>query len=973
MCAVGNRMRTGRTRRWWIGAGVLLLVAMLAAAVPTIAVGAQDGPKEPADPAETPPSIVLAPLGDFEVLALGSRLPGPDAPDERNLDDPSQTPVSFGPPGCGSWGGSIDITITNNSSTERTFGVSIGSRHHRSFLLAVGETKLIPATGIPSGTHRSHVYEFINNYGRPFHTEHDLTFACGEAGGSISGTITDWLGVPLDGTTACVFQDGSDWNQCENSSADGQYVIPDIEPGLYHVSFANGQDRLECWRDAAGCVNRTLLQVDLGQNRTGVDASLAPVTAFCNSRQVTVDIRYGDLPTERPDVIRGTNAADTIDGLGGADIVCALGGDDTVYAGAGNDLVYGGDGDDALWGGPGNDQLYGGNGMDLLLGADGVDRLFGQEGEDELRGGIDNDYLYGGNDGDELHGNAGVDRLFGQAGNDELFGGGGGDFLYGAVGRDDLWGGTGNDFLYGHSDRDFLYGEDGNDILWGLSGADTMFGDDGDDVLFGATGEDILFGGDGDDDIYGQGHDDRIVGGDGDDLGNGGAGDDTCEQTESRVSCSDRDVDLCFTESVDSQLASDTYTAALRASNNSVSIAHMLAGCNNVPADGIYTGGPAIFAGIHDMISEAQQEVIIQMFEFELGSNGATLMGQGIADALSALPPGDTLSVRVITRSSFSAADLLSQAGWSSIDMTRVDFRLVIHSAFINGAMHDKVVIVDGKSTVVGGANPQFKQDGPGAWYDLAVRVDGPIVLAALENFEFAWEQENFAERCGLSAPACFSESIDSAEQPWSAFSAQPSGDLVSVALSRVNDHGVPGLADTNNPQDRAWMAALDNAVAGSTISVMSPNINDNNFVNRVIDATDRGVTVQILSALGFNEFLSGLPTQGGSNCSIAEKIINDADPTHIDIRWHSLDGVTPISGNGDNASHAKFMGIDDASGTGIFSIIGSGNQDTQSWDSSDEFNLLLDGPAITDRLMAEAFNPVWATGVAATTNDCSL
>jgi uncharacterized delta-60 repeat protein len=106
--------------------------------------------------------------------------------------------------------------------------------------------------------------------------------------------------------------------------------------------------------------------------------------ARCGGKEVTVDLRRGDLPTQGDDVIRGTAEQDTIDGLGGSDIICGLAGDDTLSGGAGTDTLIGGTGGDRLRGGPGDDQLRGGRGGDALNGGPGDDACRGGAGRDQL-------------------------------------------------------------------------------------------------------------------------------------------------------------------------------------------------------------------------------------------------------------------------------------------------------------------------------------------------------------------------------------------------------------------------------------------------------------------------------------------------------------------------------------------------------------------------------------------------------------
>ena len=165
---------------------------------------------------------------------------------------------------------------------------------------------------------------------------------------------------------------------------------------------------------------------------------------FCAGIPVTVDLAFGEAPTDGDDVIRGTAGYNTINGLGGDDTICGLGGDDYIEGGSGNDRIFAGAGEDIVEGGEGRDQLFGGAESDWLNGGPGADRLYGGDGEDSL------------------FGNAGADRLHGGDGPDELFGGDGNDHLYGNLQPDFLSGGAGDDVLRGGFGRDEMYGDEGN-------------------------------------------------------------------------------------------------------------------------------------------------------------------------------------------------------------------------------------------------------------------------------------------------------------------------------------------------------------------------------------------------------------------------------------------------------------------------------------------------------------------------------
>lgn len=164
---------------------------------------------------------------------------------------------------------------------------------------------------------------------------------------------------------------------------------------------------------------------------------------LCGGLFVTVNLAYGETPTEGDDVIRGTAGDDEIVSLGGNDTICALQGDDAVDAGEGNDVVFAAGGDDLVLGSFGNDLLIGGPGVDILRGENGSDRLRGGDGDDLLGGDGGRDIMRGGNGHDVLFGGTHDDLMWGNLGRDELHGEGGNDVLRGGAWKDVLRGGAG--------------------------------------------------------------------------------------------------------------------------------------------------------------------------------------------------------------------------------------------------------------------------------------------------------------------------------------------------------------------------------------------------------------------------------------------------------------------------------------------------------------------------------------------------
>ena len=202
------------------------------------------------------------------------------------------------------------------------------------------------------------------------------------------------------------------------------------------------------------------------------DVFVATPASTCDDQFITVFTAAGELPTERDDVILGSNRNDRIDAGGGDDIIC--GGD-------GQDIIFGGEGNDRIFGELGDDIIEGGEGRDFIDGGVGADKLYGDEDRDELIGGRGGDLLEGGGGRDRLLGGSGADRVLGERG---------ADFLDGGSGNDELFGGASNDKVLGRGGDDLLRGGGGRDTLRAGRGADELDGGDGKDSVDGGSGSD---------------------------------------------------------------------------------------------------------------------------------------------------------------------------------------------------------------------------------------------------------------------------------------------------------------------------------------------------------------------------------------------------------------------------------------------------------------------------------------------------
>lgn len=247
-----------------------------------------------------------------------------------------------------------------------------------------------------------------------------------------------------DSRTFCVTVVGSNSGACSGDSG-GPVITDNI---IYGVASTAGFDTGQCGLGAT--------EASVARHRTWIRRT---VGGQCEGQWATVIHGFGEIGTDRNDVIAGTDLSDTIFAGEGFDRICGNAGHDTIFGQggvdrafgqAGNDTIYGADGFDRLDGGIGIDTIRGGHGADHITGGDGGDKLYGDNGDDLIEGGDGWDDIWGGRHQDRLHGQGGNDEVWGNEGNDDIWGGTGNDQLFGLYGAsDNLRGGSGTDHCNG--------------------------------------------------------------------------------------------------------------------------------------------------------------------------------------------------------------------------------------------------------------------------------------------------------------------------------------------------------------------------------------------------------------------------------------------------------------------------------------------------------------------------------------------
>lgn len=380
--------------------------------------------------------------------------------------------------------------------------------------------------------------------------------------------------------------------------------------------------------------------------------------------------------------------------------------------------------------------------------------------------------------------------------------------------------------------------------------------------------------------------------------------------------------------------------------------------------------GYAIFEAAYGVIAAADREVDIAFYQWEAASWGARRIGDALIAAQARRATYDPLLVRIAVHGDdvTPVYDSLNAWVWAGLDTSRVQVQIAtVPRPLSGGVLHDKLVTGDSRTALVTGAQPQKHFDptwySGEEWHDTAYVVEGDAAQSAVANFDQVWLQNGVHWDC-YAFSGCWERSSPPAQPSrwWvPSFGSQQFGDVPVLAVGRIRGGVLDN--DTDSPQDVAWLRVMDRATWN--INIETPNINDNAFQDAVQRAVARGVTVRLITSLGFNDFTEDLPSAGGDNMEVAGRIrqaIRSNSPWYQDrfqLRWYSRDGTEPVKGNTHFASHTKYMTADEQ-----IAIVGSGNQDTPSWNYSHEFNFLLDDPSATSQVEGAVFQPDWARSI---------
>ena len=379
---------------------------------------------------------------------------------------------------------------------------------------------------------------------------------------------------------------------------------------------------------------------------------------------------------------------------------------------------------------------------------------------------------------------------------------------------------------------------------------------------------------------------------------------------------------------------------------------------------------PEIFGSLSDLIAGAKRDVAFTTFLWEADSDPSRALLSGIARLERRLrsegPREAPVRVRLLTwahalTAASKVAPIVAAVKELELDPQYVVVDVATRTSWGMGSIHQKLAIIDGEIAHVTSANPMAANSWTGQtpWHEVAIVLRGEAAHQLLPTFDRDWaDGRTWACRWGT----CFARANAPIARPtWP--TRYEASCLPVLALTQTADGSINNDIDT--AQDQGFLAAMD--AAERLIAIESPNLNDDAAKSAILRALLRGVEVRIVVSYRFNRLTESLPLQGGHNEANVDELYEQAFEAfgppeacrRLRIRWYSHDGHTAISGNGEGASHVKYMSID-----GELVIVGSGNMDTQTWNHSAEVNVAIDDPETTALWDAQVFDPDFARAI---------
>lgn len=366
-----------------------------------------------------------------------------------------------------------------------------------------------------------------------------------------------------------------------------------------------------------------------------------------------------------------------------------------------------------------------------------------------------------------------------------------------------------------------------------------------------------------------------------------------------------------------------------------------------------------MFKHAANMIRHAKQEVLISFYKFEKESDA----GKDILDAFSMLKSRaeeqkSLVNVYVVTNTRGMLAELVYRAN-TDLDFSSLEdseyFQLHFNRqvTYAMGSLHSKMIVIDGKSALLFGGDPQNANNADKHQLESSVLLHGEIVKDIRHDFIQLWQSLFSSQDQSPSIPVLHEGTSDVILTPRNEDQILK---IPCLFISKLANGNPLYFTDCLSPYKIALLYAINHA--HTSIKIMTANLNDPEICEAIADACARKVMVSIVTGKHHND-----PTEsywGGTNLSSIAAIVKKlsfSQQAYLNIKWATNEEHRLVKAGDTHTIHTKFVCIDDEL---IFT--GSSPLDVQAMKYSREADVIIEDKHTAMLFCAKFFNTAFQT-----------
>lgn len=367
--------------------------------------------------------------------------------------------------------------------------------------------------------------------------------------------------------------------------------------------------------------------------------------------------------------------------------------------------------------------------------------------------------------------------------------------------------------------------------------------------------------------------------------------------------------------------------------------------------------GEEMFQKAAHLIRHAHQEVLIAFYKFEMDSEAATLILSALRELKTrAEEQKKVINVYFLLNSRGTLAELVYRAN-ATVDFTMFNnsdyfkFHFNRQVTLAMGSLHNKMIIVDGKSALLLSGDPQLANNKDKHQIESAVFLHDNICKVIRQDYITLWhsippeagEPQQIADLSVESRTAALTYSGD-----------YPQYSIPCLYLSKHANGNPFALTTFFSPFKLAVMHAITHA--RESIKIITPNLNDPEICEAIVNACKRKVKTCIVIGKHHNDRTEVF--WGGTNFESVTGMMAKLTAEQLyyfHVKWATTFERRVTKHGETHTIHSKFACIDDE-----LVFIGSSPLDTQAMKYSREADVVFEDKHAARLFCATLFNPAF-------------